>query len=210
MNSSHTGQRPAICPSGESSSQQPLKRIPSFVKEPGHFSGAELWLYGNIQLLERELGYVAESLGAPDHLHSELEQIQTDAERITLSGRVLVCGVHNEAHRSAAVVPLRWGAPRIVVLSGGFHWHLGPNLDQEPFRVARLWRYRWDPVTDLAVSRRAPDRLPTYARHNPSVDRLIRAIAEGTWNGREAFHAEQEHVGSVLHRLVSTFVGALL
>jgi DNA processing protein len=87
-----------------------------------------------------------------------------------------VTGIHSAAHMRAAIVPLRWGAPRILVLSGGFHYHLGENLDQEPFRSARLWRYAWDPLTDLAISRRAPDKLPTYAHFNPTVDRLIENI----------------------------------
>lgn len=87
------------------------------------------------------------------------------------------CGIHSPAHQNAAVVPLRWGSPRILVLSGGFRYHFGKDLMDEPFRVARLYRFGWDPVTDLAVSRRAPDKLPTYARHNPTVDRLIRALS---------------------------------
>jgi DNA processing protein len=187
-----------------------LPRSVHFAKEPGFFEPAQLWLYGNTSLLERELALAPSIFTVSGDEQRDVGAAELEAERLVLDGTVLVCGVHNDVHRRAAVVPLRWGAPRIVVLSGGFHWHLGPNLDEEPFRAARLWRYRWDPVTDLAVSRRAPDRLPTYARHNPSVDRLIRAISEGTWKGREAFHSEQEHVGSVLHRLVSTFVGAVL
>jgi DNA processing protein len=94
-----------------------------------------------------------------------------------------VCGVHNEAHQRAAVVPLRWGAPRIVVFSGGIRFHLGPELRDEPFRAGRLWRYQWDPRTDLAISRREPRKLPTFARHNPTVDRLIEGIAKQTWPG---------------------------
>jgi DNA processing protein len=73
-------------------------------------------------------------------------------------------------------VPLRWGAPRILVFSGGFHHHLGPDLKEEPFRAARLWRYQFDAKTDLVISRRAPDKLPTFARFNPTVDRLIQRI----------------------------------
>jgi hypothetical protein len=80
-------------------------------------------------------------------------------------------------------VPLRWGAPRIVVVSGGFKYHLGPDLKDEPFRAARLWRYEFDRRTDLIVSRRAPDKLPTYASHNPTVDRLIARLALRQWPG---------------------------
>ena len=100
-----------------------------------------------------------------------------------MDGKVLVCGIHSPAHQRVAVVPLRWGSPRIVVLSGGFFHHLGADLREEPFRSARLWRYAWDPSTDLAVSRRPPESLPTYARHNPAVDRLVEAIALRNWPG---------------------------
>lgn len=117
---------------------------------------------------------------------SRLASCEQEAEGIVLTGRVLVCGVHNEFHQRAAVVPLRWGAPRIIVFSGGFQHHLGADLDQEPFRAARLWRYAWDATSDLAISRRAPDKLPTFARANPTVDRLIRKIADETLVGLPA------------------------
>ena len=93
-----------------------------------------------------------------------------------LGGKVVVTGIHSPAHQRSAIVPLRWGAPRILVLSGGFHHHLGPNLKEEPFRAARLWRYQFDERTDLVISRRAPDKLPTFAQFNPTVDRLIQLI----------------------------------
>lgn len=153
------------------------RRSAPFDVEPGFYEPAGVWLYGNVRLLDRELALVPSTLGTPDRSPKELDSIEQDAERIVLDGAVLVCGVHNPAHQRAAVVPLRWGAPRVVVFSGGFHHHLGENLRDEPFRVARLWRYAWDPATDLAVSRRAPDKLPTFALANPSVDRLIRQIA---------------------------------
>ena len=54
--------------------------------------------------------------------------------------------------------------------------HLGEKLNQEPFRVARLWRYEWNSKTDLALSLRAPEELPTFAKHNPTIDRLISEI----------------------------------
>lgn len=56
--------------------------------------------------------------------------------------------------------------------------HLGPKIDQEPFRLGPLWRYRWDPVAVLAISRRAQEKRPTWGTHNPSVDRLIVRIAK--------------------------------
>lgn len=135
------------------------------------------WLYGNVKLLGAQLGYVAAAFGPNHHLAAQLDAIETETESLVLDSKVLVCGIHSPAHMRAAVVPLRWGSPRIVVMSGGFKHHLGEDLNEEPFRAARLWRYCWDPLTDLAVSRRAPDKLPTYACHNPTVDRLIARLA---------------------------------
>ncbi|MGV3615290.1 MAG: hypothetical protein ACO1SV_08145 [Fimbriimonas sp.] len=144
---------------------------------------ARLWLYGNVRLLQANVAHVAAALGPPDHLPDELDSVERESERLVLEGKVLVCAVHSPAHQRAALVPLRWGSPRIVVFSGGFLHHLGSDLDDEPFRAARLWRYAWDASTDLAVSRRAPGKLPTYARHNATVDRLVEALALRRWPG---------------------------
>lgn len=189
---------------GDSGRVEPslLPRSAPFTDEPGYFEAARLWLYGNIKLLDRELCFAPTVLNPSDDEHRDMASAELESERLVLEGKVLVCGVHNDVHRRAAIVPLRWGAPRIVVLSGGFHHHLGPKLDQEPFRVARLWRYQWDPKTDLAISKRAPDRPPTFARHNPTVDRLIRAIAEGKLPGLELFTANRPLQGEALHRMV--------
>ena len=134
-------------------------------------------MYGNTRLLLSNLIYVRAVFGKPTHDLERLAQIEQEIERQILKGGVLVTGIHNATHQRAAVVPLRWGAPRILVFSGGFHYHLGQDLAEEPFRAARLWRYKFDPLVDLVVSRRAPDRKPTYALHNPTVDRLIERIA---------------------------------
>ncbi|MBA3724867.1 MAG: hypothetical protein H0W86_00070 [Armatimonadetes bacterium] len=138
-----------------------------------------LWLYGNLRLLRSNLAYMPSAIGPGDWTADELQAIERETELLVLDSKTLVCGVHGAAHQRTAVVPLRWGAPRIVVLSGGFHYHLGPKLDHEPFRAARLWRYRWDALVDLAISRRAPDKLPTFASHNPTIDRLIVKLASG-------------------------------
>lgn len=138
-----------------------------------------LWLYGNVRLLGTELACVSRAFDTPHPTPDELDHIETDAEILVLDGKTLVVGVHNPAHMRSAVVPLRWGSPRIVVFSGGFRYHLGGDLNEEPFRAARLWRYKWDPITDLAVSRRAPDKRPTFALANPTVERLISEIVLG-------------------------------
>lgn len=157
-----------------------------FESEPGFYPAAGLWFYGNIRLLHGRLGYIPEASGPCDKLPIELDRIGLDTERLVLDGQILVCGVHNLAHRRAAIVPLRWGSPRILVFSGGFYHHLGPNLREEPFRAARLWRYEWDAKVDLAVSTRAPDKMPTFARHNPAVDRIIQELAQGNKKGLDS------------------------
>jgi len=126
---------------------------------------------------------IEQTLGQSNQRSVNLEEIESETEHIVLDGQVLVCGIHNRAHQRAAVVPLRWGAPRIICLSGGFLYHLGEDLNQELFPVARLWRYQFDPETDLVISRRAPAKRPTYASFNPTVDRMIKSIVEGTWPG---------------------------
>lgn len=163
----------------------PLRSAPFFDRNLG------LWLYGNVNLLSAKLVHFVPACSNRWPLRRELEALECQVEKQVVNGAILVCGIHNGAHRRSAVVPLRWGAPRIVVFSGGFQYHLGPELNQEPFRVARLWRYGWDPKTDLAVSRRSPEKLPTYARHNPSVDRLIVRIATSDFGPGQSPHDVQ-------------------
>ena len=154
-----------------------VRRSAPFSEEPGQHG--KLWLYGNVRLLEARLACVDCACGKPTHTSSQLEEVEKIAEEVVFNSKVLVCGVHNYAHQRAAVVPLRWGSPRIVVFSGGFKHHLGDDLKDEAFRAARLWRYAWDPLTDLAISRRAPDKRSTWGHHNPTVDRLIVSLAAG-------------------------------
>lgn len=161
----------------------PPQRTAPFDTEPGFHGPSQLWLYGNAKLLDGELAHIPAALGPPDQDAAELEEIERQAEELILEGKVLVCGIHNPAHQRCALIPLRWGAPRVVIFSGGFHFHLGEKMDQEPFRAARLWRYSWDSKTDLAISRRAPDKMPTFALHNPTVDKMIARIALAQWEG---------------------------
>jgi len=161
----------------------PPRRSARYEEEPGYYEPAGLWLYGNSKLLHARLEYVALACGPSTHPPSTLDSIEREAEELVLGGAILVCGVHNPAHQRAAVVPLRWGSPRLIVLSGGFYHHLGKDLRQEPFRAARLWRYEFDPITDLVVSRRWPDRRPTFGLHNPTIDRLIARLANGECPG---------------------------
>jgi DNA processing protein len=156
---------------------EPPRRSAPFEQEPGFYPDAGLWMYGNVRLLGATLAFFPLASGHPYHTPTDLDQVEREAEQAVLAGSVLVTGIHSPAHQRAAIVPLRWGAPRILVLSGGFHYHLGKDLKEEPFRAARLWRYQFDERTDLVIYRRAPDKLPTFARFNPTVDRLIERIA---------------------------------
>ncbi len=158
----------------------PPRRYTRYEDEPSYYDAGAVWFYGNVRLLQAKLSCIQSACGCGPWNRTDLDEIEREAERRVLNAEVLVCGVHNEAHQRAAVVPLRWGAPRVVVFSGGIRFHLGADLRSEPFRAGRLWRYQWDPKTDLAVSRRGPKKLPTFARYNPTVDRLIRALAGRT------------------------------
>lgn len=155
----------------------------AFLEAPGFYPPCRLWFYGNIRLLHGDLAYIPSTFGDWCPIPSDLDRIEREAEEIVLNGSILVCGVHNLAHRRAAIVPLRWASPRILVFSGGFRFHLGKDLQSEPFQAAQLWRYQWDPKTDLAVSLRHPSSKPTYAYHNPTVDRLVAELAEGRRQG---------------------------
>lgn len=159
----------------------PFLHLQSQADPPRFYPDIGLWLYGNIKLLSAKRAYTCKCLGVPDPPPSLLDQIESDTEKLVLGGSVTVCGVHSDAWQRSAVVPLRWGSPRIVVFSGGFKHHLGEKLDQEPFKAARLWRYQWDPITDLAISRKAPDRPASRSLVNRVVDRLVVQIAETDW-----------------------------
>ena len=140
-----------------------------FTTAPNYHPESKLWFYGNVRLLRGSLATI--------RYQRCMSDVEKEAEDLVLSGHILVIGVHNNVQRRAAIVPLRWGSPRIVVFSGGIRHHLGPDLKQEPFRTARLWRYQWDAKVDLAVSLRAPNKLPTFAVENRTVDRLIQELA---------------------------------
>lgn len=170
------------------------KRTAPFDQEPGYHVPASLWLYGNVKLLEGPLAFLPQSLGSPDQSAKELDELERIAEALVLNSKIIVCGVHNVAHQRIAVVPLRWGSPRVVVLSGGFHFHLGTQLNNEPFRAARLWRYQWDPRTDLAITRRDPEKLPTFSTTNRTVDKMVERIATGDWPGLRSFQDDQMRV----------------
>ncbi|MCB8932612.1 MAG: hypothetical protein H6534_04135 [Chthonomonadaceae bacterium] len=98
-------------------------------------------------------------------------------EKGVLDAEVLVSGHDRPEYQRAAVVPLRWGSPRVLCLDRGLFQALGEDLREEPFRAARLWRYQFDPGTDLVVSPFRPEAH--YVGVNNQVrDRLVACLSD--------------------------------
>lgn len=132
-----------------------------------------LFLYGNLSLLERQTFSVLASRGTTPAGVDLIEKLTEDA---VLAGEIPVSGHDRPEYQRAALVPLRWGTPRILAFDRGLFTVLGPDLKEEPFRAARLWRYSFDARTDLAVSPFRPDA--GFAGVNNQVrDRLIGGLS---------------------------------
>lgn len=132
-----------------------------------------LFAYGNHRLLESPTFSVLSSRAATP---AQLDDIERLTEAGVLGGEVLVTGHDRPEYQRSAVVPLRWGAPRVLVLDRGLFQVLGPDLRSEAFRAARLWRYEFDPKTDLAMSPFRPDGA--YIGVNNQVrDRLVASLS---------------------------------
>ena len=132
-----------------------------------------LFSYGNARILEAKSFAVMSSRKSPTEA---LEAIEGMAEEGVLGGETLITGHDTPEYQRSAIVPLRWGAPRILVLDRGLFAALGEELAEEPFRAARLWRYRFDPQTDLAISSLHPDQ-DFAAQSNKARDWLIACLA---------------------------------
>lgn len=146
---------------------------PSLVEQLDPDPPGVLFLYGNLKLMEAKTFAVMSSRGT---LPKDLERIERLAEEGVLGGEVLVSGHDRPEYQRSAVVPLRWGAPRILALDRGLFKVLGENLRDEAFRAARLWRYEFDPKTDLVVSPFRPD-AGFIGVNNQVRDRLIGCLA---------------------------------
>jgi DNA processing protein len=133
-----------------------------------------LFLYGNTALLESSTFAVLSSRNAPTSALNALEEL---TEAGVLGGEVLVSGHDRPEYQRSAVVPLRWGAPRILCLDRGLFPVLGPELRDEAFRAARLWRYQFDPTTDLVISPFRPEAEYVGA-NNRLRDRLVASLAD--------------------------------
>jgi hypothetical protein len=146
-----------------------------------NYSPVRLRGYGNTRLLTGKLWHSPESLLRSCDV-ATLDKIERDTEEAVLSGFTLVCGVATPGNQRSAVVPLRWGSPRIVVIPCGLHAAMGPDLKEELFRAARLWRYQFDPQTDLVIALGA-DHSKGFIAHDTRVNRIIATLCTLTPSG---------------------------
>lgn len=146
---------------------------PTLVEEFDPDPPGVLFFYGNTRLLDAKTFCV---LSSRNSRPSELELIEQLTETGVLASEALVTGHDRPEYQRSAVVPLRWGSPRILCLDRGLFQVLGEDLKNEAFRAARLWRYEFDPSTDLAVSPFRP--MSDFIGVNNQVrDRLVASLS---------------------------------
>ncbi|HEY0867030.1 MAG TPA: hypothetical protein VGE01_06625 [Fimbriimonas sp.] len=146
---------------------------PALIEEMDPDPPGVLFLYGNTRLIESRTFCV---LASRNTMPADLELIEELTEGGVLGGEVLVSGHDRPEYQRSAVVPLRWGAPRILCLDRGLFKVLGEDLKDEAFRAARLWRYQFDPSTDLVVSPFRP-HSDFIGVNNRVRDRLIACLS---------------------------------
>ena len=147
---------------------------PTRVEEMDPNPPGVLFFYGNAKLVNARTFTVLASRGTPPRA---LEQMVKRVVSGLLSAEVLVSCQDRAEYQRAAVVPLRWGSPRILCLDRGLFQALGETLRDEPFRAARLWRYQFDPSTDLVVSPFRPE-AHFVGVNNQVRDRLVACMSD--------------------------------
>jgi DNA processing protein len=147
--------------------------FPTLIEEMDPDPPGILFLYGNTRLLEAKTFCVLSSRNARP---ADLDLIERLTEEGVLSSEVLVTGHDRPEYQRSAVVPLRWGSPRVLCLDRGMFKVLGEDLKDEAFRAARLWRYQFDPQTDLVVSPFRPD-ADFIGVNNKVRDRLVASLS---------------------------------
>ena len=147
---------------------------PSVIEEMDPEPPNVLFFYGNQKLLSSNTFAV---LSSRNTSLAGLDQIEKLTEDGVLKGEVLVSSDNRPEYQRSALVPLRWGAPRILCLDRGLFEVLGPDLKQEPFRAARLWRYQFDASTDLVISPFRPEARFTGV-NNQVRDRLVACLSK--------------------------------
>ena len=146
---------------------------PTLVEEFDPDPPGVLFFYGNTRLLEAKTFCV---LSSRNSRPADLEMIEKLTEEGVLNSEVLVTGHDRPEYQRSAVVPLRWGAPRILCLDRGLFKVLGDDLKNEAFRAARLWRYEFDPSTDMVVSAFRPE-ADFIGVNNQVRDRLVASLS---------------------------------
>ncbi len=147
---------------------------PSLLEEFDPEAPGALFVYGNTALLEGTNKFCV--LSSRNARPAEMDRLERTVEQSVLEGQILVAGHDRPEYQRAAVVPLRWGVPRILCLDRGFEDVLGADYRNEPFRAARLWRYEFDPNTDLVISPFRPDS-PFRADFNKRRDKLVAGLS---------------------------------
>lgn len=146
---------------------------PTLVEEFDPDPPGVLFFYGNMRLLEAKTFCV---LSSRNSRPADLELIEKLTEEGVLKSEVLVTGHDRPEYQGSAVVPLRWGAPRILCLDRGLFKVLGDDLMNEAFRAARLWRYQFDSSTDMVVSAFRP-HADFIGVNNQVRDRLVASLS---------------------------------
>ena len=146
---------------------------PALVEEFDPDPPGVLFLYGNTRLLQAPTFAVLASRATTP---AGLETIDRLTEEGVLGGETLVTGHDRPEYQRSAIVPLRWGAPRVLALDRGLFQVLGQDLKDEAFRAARLWRYEFDPGTDLVVSPFRPE-ADFVGANNRVRDRLVASLS---------------------------------
>lgn len=146
---------------------------PELVEQMDPDCPGALFLYGNTKLLASKTFTVMSSRKSRPN---ELNRIEALSEEGVLQGEVLVCGHDTPEYQRAAIVPLRYGSPRILCLDQGLFKALGNDLTKEAFRTARLYRYQFDAKTDLVISPFRP-YSDFIGANNRTRDRLVASLA---------------------------------
>lgn len=146
---------------------------PALIEEMDSDPPGILFLYGNTRLLEASTFCV---LSSRNSMPADLDLIDKLAEEGVLRSEVLVSGHDTPEYRRSAIVPLRWGSPRILCLDRGLFTALGPELQNDASHESSLWRERFDPKTDLVVSPFRPE-AGFVGINNKVRDRLIGCLS---------------------------------
>lgn len=73
-------------------------------------------------------------------------------EKEALSGKCIVVDLHTPEGQKAGLVPLRWGAPRVLLVRPDSEYAKAIERGEEPIESHRLWRYRFDPMCDAVLA----------------------------------------------------------